>query len=379
MRTLAVVLLLASLTLAGCASQEGGEAPLTATVAGNDPGAPYGVARVPLRFATGDFEGNQTGKADFVIQEQCIMLGGSCSGGEVDFDLTPIVPANAPVELVVKVYGANAALEFTDASAVGTDQEGYGEYDGQASTFAPIVVRGDAGKVTLRVYNPGGFGIPPEANPSATYEAHSVVRAGVLVPGVPAALRLEPGDRVNLTSMLIEDVLLIAPDGTPTRVDAAPFELVANGTAGEYTILLRGGEATAVYGPNVTLAARRLVEVAEDPRAVPASGADWAFSVPGIPVQVGLTLQSGGASPVPFGFGSPGSFTTRFVLQAVSPTGATVLDEDDQGMCQPICGGFRFSYGSAYLDDQLRAGDYAMHVEADGNDLAAFAWATVLV
>lgn len=380
MRLSLTVALVASLLLAGCSAEGGGETPLTATVAGDEPGIPYTDTRVPLRFATPDYEGSQSDTASFTIQEQCIMLDGSCSGGERLFDLTPIIPADAPVELLVKVYGANADLEFTDAFAIGEDQEGYGEYDGEATTFAPIVVRGASGTVTLHVYNPGGFSVPPEPNPSAMYQATSVVRSDLLVPGVPATLRLQPGERLNLTSELIEDVLLIAPDGTPTRDDSAPFELVANGTAGDYTILMRGGEATSVYGPNVTMTARVLAYVEEAPHALSSGGeTTWDFPVQGIPVQVGLTFKSG-PSPVPFLFGSPTSFVTDFALSVAAPTGAVVVEADNDEFCGPFCGGgFQFTASSPYLHEQLRPGDYAVAVTYTGNEAVAFAHALVIV
>lgn len=380
MRPILALALVTGLLLSGCASDGDADTSLTTTVAGDDAGIPYVQERTPLRFATDDYEGNLTGQADFAIQEPCVFIGNAddCGAGERRIDLTPIVPPNAPVELVVKVYRANADLVFDEAFALGTDQEGYGEFDGQTSTFAPIVVRGDAGKVTLRVFNPGGFGPPPEPNPSVTYVATSVVRAGLLVPGVPATMRLQPGETLNLTSNAIDDVLLIAPDGTQARDDAAPFELTANGTAGDYTVLLRGREATPVYGPNVTMTARRLARVEDDARTLAPGTTDWVFPVAGIPVQVGMILRS--APPeAPVFAGSPTSFVTEFSLSITAPSGVVVLEATNDDFCGPFCGGgFEFTTYSAYLDEQLRAGDYAVSVTYSGNQVVAQTFATVI-
>ena len=138
MRALLACTLLACLLLSGCSGQ-GGKPGLTPTVAGAAPGTKAAAAPAPLRFAGGDYEGTQTGQAAFTIPEQGAFPGedGCATGGNVDVDLTPVVPPNAQVELVVKVYGANADLLFADAYAIGTDQEGYGDYDGTATTFAP--------------------------------------------------------------------------------------------------------------------------------------------------------------------------------------------------------------------------------------------------
>lgn len=371
-------LVVAALLLAGCASDPStDDIPLTEAT----PVAPFVPPPTPLRFASGDYEGEAAGDATFSITEQCFF---DCTalGGEEVFDLSDIVPAQAPVELTVSVAGARASMSFEDASAFGAEDDAFGEFDGQATNFAVVVTRADAGKVLLHVYNPGSFGFPPDPAPTASWEARSVVRADRLVPGVPATIRMEPGESLDLTGESVEEAVLIAPDGAVTRDATAPFSLMANGTAGDYTVLMLGQDSTPVYGPNVTMVAKRLVVLEEDPQPLASGGATtWTFTPRSRPLMVGLRIESSPLPGSPVPFFTAGSTMTQFEAAITGPGNAVVAEAAQD--CQPfVCGfafgGFSWGFGSEYLDERLQDGAYEASVSYTGNGMQAVAWSLVI-
>lgn len=372
-------LVVVAVLLAGCASEDPttDEAPLTEAAPAVALAAP-----TPLRFASGDYEGALQDTATFTATEQCFF---DCEllGGEQVFDLSDIVPAQAPVELTVTVNGARASMSFEDASALGAQGGEMGEFDGQATGFGVIVTRGESGKVLLHVYNPGGiFSFPPNTAPSASWEARSVVRADRLVAGVPAAVPLKPGQTLNLTGESVEEAILIAPDGQATRDSTAPFSLMANGTAGEYIVLMLGQDSTGVTGPEVEMLAKRIVIVREDPQPLASGGANtWSFRPPSRPLLVGLEIESVPLEGTPFPFFSAGSTMTQFEATITTPGNAVVLEASED--CQPfVCGfvfgGFSWGFASEYLDERLEAGDYEASVTYTGNGMQAIAWSLVI-
>lgn len=367
--------LVAAVLLSGCASED----PSAMAAAADDlaaAGTPFLPAPTPLRFASGDYEGTMTGEATFSIAQQCILLGNSCAGGEEVFDLTEIVPAEAPVELIVDVHGARASLEFVDASFLGEPE---GEWDGQATRFANIVVRGEGGKVLLHVYNPGGFEFPPNPAPTASFDAASVVRADRLVADVPAALRMTPGQSINLTSEDVEEALFIDPAGAIERRTEGPFTFTANGTAGDYTILMIGQGSTAITGPATELVARRIAMVQGDPQPL-TSGSEttWSFTTDTRPLLVGVEVRSGPTAGTPF---PVGSMMTQLEARLTGPGNVVFIDESMQ--CMPSCGfflgGFSWGYGTEYLDERLQAGQYDVSVTYTGNGMQGAAWYMALV
>lgn len=374
------LVLVAALLLSGCASDDPVDDPTPVAQAGGT--VPFAsVPQDPLRFASGDFEGGLADTATFSITEQCF-FDCELAGGEQVFDLSAIVPPQAPVELTVSVFGARASMTFEDATALGAGDGDFGDFDGQATVFGIVVTRAEAGKVLLHVYNPGGFGLPPNAAPTADWEARSVVRADRLVAGVPAAIELQPGESLNLTGSDVEEALLIAPDGTMTRDQAAPFQVTANGTAGTYILLMGGSGSTQVLGPAVPMSAKRMTTVQDEPRAL-ASGSEtsWTFTPDGVPLDVGLTLHSAPAPVDPFGGGFPSmtAFSTGWQLSLTAP-GNVVLIQEDDSFCSPFCGGgFRYTTSTEFLDERLRPGEYQVSVTYTGNEGQAFAWATVIV
>lgn len=376
MRT--ALLAVVALLLSGCASAapSAGDPAVDDAIAAADP---FAAPPAPLRFAIGDYEGSLAGDATFSIAAQCFF---ECTaGGEEVVDLTSIVPAEAPVELVVTVQQANAQLEFVDAYAIGSGADGFGEFDGQATNFAAIVIRGDSGKVLLRIYNPGGFGFPPNTAPTASYEAQSVVRSERLVANVPAAVQMRPGEVLNLTGDAVEEAILIAPDGALTRDATAPFSLQANGTAGAYTVLMLGTDSTYVYGPGTTMAAKRVERVEGDPEPLASGSATtFTFTAQTRPLMVGLEIGSTPVPGTPVPFVTAGSTMTQFEATVTGPNGAVLIDEGQ--VCMPLCGfafgGFTRGMASDYLDDRLQAGTYEVTVSYTGNGMQASAWHLVI-
>lgn len=374
MHRLLAALLLASL-LAGCAGQD----------AATDPASPEaltGAAAVletaepqPLRFASGDYEGDLSGSETFSATDRCIV---DCSGAAVrTIDLTPIVPADAPVELVVDLDGpVYGYLETTDTGIVRQEQS-----SGTTFSLSALLSRAASGTVLLHFYKTGLVSLPP-GDVAVSWTAHSAVRAGVLVPYIPASLPLQPGDRLNLTGFGVEEAVLIAPDGGITRVTEAPFELTANGTAGQYILLMGGDEASEVLGPDVPMTARRLEHVAEDVHALNGNGDTmWAFTPPGIPLLVGISIRSADSPVDPFGGGMRdlSAFTTGWSFAVTGPGNVEVLREDES-FCQPLCGGgFQYATSTDYLQEQVRPGEYQYRVTYAGNGGAAYGFALVIV
>ena len=369
------LVLVALVFLSGCTTDDPVASTDSLATAAVD-AAPFLVQATPLRFASGDYNGTLHGEATFSIAEQCIILQDGCAGGEEIFDLSAIVPAEAPVELVVDVHGARASMEFIDASYIG---ESEAEFQGQGTSFANIVVRGQSGQVLLHVYNPGGFGFPPNPSPTASFDANSVVRSDRLVADVPASLRMLPGQTINLTSEDVEEAVFIGPDGSAERLTEAPFTFTANGTAGDYTILMVGQGSTAVTGPDTELKARRMAMVQSEPEPL-ASGSSttWSLATESRPLLVGLWIES---VPAPAaGFFSAGSTMTQFEASLTGPGNVAFIDET--GQCTPVCGfaigSFSWGYSSAYLDERLLQGSYDATVTYTGNGVQGVSWALVL-
>lgn len=366
-----VALVLVALMLAGCASDPAPADDAAPTTAGSASAAPFLAAPEPLRFAAGNYEGNMTGEATFSITDQAIV---GVSPGVVTFDLSDIIPADAPVELVVNVEGARADLEFIDASSIGGDNE----FNGQGTNFAALVVRGSTGQVLLHIYNPGGFSIPPQTNPTASFAAQSVIRPDVVSPYMPVALQLAVGQSVNVTGTDIDEVLILSPTGTFVRDQAEPFEFTANDTAGTYVVVVSGDDAVRLYGPNTTLVAKRIASLEEEPRPLTSGTATtWTFDAPSRPLLVGVEL-----STIPnAGFFGVGSAMTQYELSVTAPGNVGVLQASDT--CTPLCSfglvGFSFfTFTTDYLDEGLVAGTYDVSVTYTGNNMQASSWALVI-
>lgn len=346
-----LVLLLAGCTDEAASPQDDARPP--------GPAAPFAPKPEPMQFASGPYEDNLTGDATYSITDQAII---GVNSGEVIFDLTPIIPAEAPVEMTITL-DANANVEFIDANAIG--DTGFG------TDFAFIVVRAPTGQVLLHVYNPGGF-FPPNPAPTATFTARSVVRADIVNPGIPVAVTLGATDALNVTGEGIEEVVVFGPGGTLQRVEVAPFTVAANGTAGEYTLLVSGQQPVQLVGPDATLRAKRILAIEESPRALTSgSPTTWTVQMDQRPLQVRVVLEGGDNTPL-FGVGA---VMTQYALRVVAPNQVPILEASETcpGVCNfvPFGGGIDV-FDSSWLSPHLEAGPYHVEVTYTGNNMQAY-------
>lgn len=386
MHRLLAALLLASL-LAGCAGQDAATDPASPEALGGAAAVVQTAEPQPLRFASGDYEGDLSGSETFSATDRCVV---DCTGTSLrTIDLTPIIPADAPVELVVDLDGpVYGYLETTDTGIVRQEQT-----SGSSFSLSLLLSRASSGTVLLHFYRGGLLSVPPET--VVPWTAHSVVRAGLLVPYMPASLPLQPGDKLTLTASGSQEAALIAPDGTVTRVtrqacsevfpsfcEEAPLELTANGTAGQYILLMLGDEASPVLGPDVTMVAKRLQHIQDDLRPLASNGATtWSFTPAGLPLLVGITIRSADAPADPFGGGMRDltAFTTGWSFAVNGPGNVEVLREDES-FCNPFCGGgFQYTTSTDFLQEQVRPGEYQYRVTYAGNGGAAYGFALVIV
>lgn len=350
-------LIVVALLVAGCADETPTAAPDAPS--GAPAAAPFLAKQAPMQFASGAFEDNMTGEATYSITDQAIL---GVNDGEVIFDLTPIIPAEAPVEMTITL-DANANLEFIEATATGDTSFG--------TDFAFIVVRAPAGQVLLHVYNPGGF-FPPNPAPTATFNARAVVRPDAVNPGIPVIVKLGGSDVVNVTGEDIDQVLVLDPQGTVQRIEAAPFMVAANGTAGDYTLLVMGEQPVQLLGPDTTLRAKRLVVLEEAPHAL-TSGAEttWSVAIEGRPLAAVLVLEEVPTTP----FFGVATAITAYDVEVLAPDQTPVIAQDNA--CQPACGmsllgGLSIWLASEELDPALTAGSYQVSVTYTGNNLQAY-------
>ena len=377
MRLVVAAALVAALVLSGCASND---PPTADSLVDGQPGVPgTGTTVVDepvrLRFASGDYEGMAAGEASWGPADVCFP---TCPASALKtFDLTAIIPADAPVELTVTIDGtAFGTLEGTDASVLqqdsGDEDDGTGEND-FSNVLSALVVRAESGTVTLTLRS---FSFPPDPQGnSATWEARSAIRADVLVPFVPALLTLSPGQQLNLTSPNVEEAILIAPDGRVERVQSAPFVVTANAT-GPHVLLMLGEDVSQVLGPNGTvLRAKRIAHQMGEPHALTTGQeATWSFDAPGIPVYAGIEISTVNNA----GFFGVGSTIQSYAATLTSPNNVVVLDESGDcsgpnGGCGgfSLIGGFSMGFGTDFLDEYLVPGSYTAAVTVQGNNLQA--------
>lgn len=356
--------------LAGCSSPAAPDATEGADPRPGQVTSPDGAVLVPLRFASGDFEGILTFEATFSSLDTCF---GQCTATAVQtFDLTDIVPAAAPVELAITITGTDggmaAYLEFADASPVRENTD----YQSAQIQVAATVVRDEGGQVSLRVVH--AIPTSPSAEPvDLRIEARSVSRAGQLLPGIPARLAMSGGDALAVAGADVARAILFAPDGSAQRSVAGDLNLSlpSDSPPGEYTLVVEGGTAT-VAGPNTTLAARRLATRSGDWQPLP-MGIDvkWAMTADAVPLQAGLMLRSQPTST------RPSSFVGPYGMTLAAPDGTVVTEGRNPDCDVPICqiGYFVYSYSTPFMDPRLQAGPYSAvaRVETgDGIEATAF-------
>lgn len=324
-----------------------------------------------IHFASGDFEATATFEATFQATDACLPV---CVGNAVqDFDLTPLVPPNAPVELTAKLASTGAGtgifLELQDVDQL----EASG--DPGSSGLSALLVRGESGSVTLRVLQFIQF--PPQPEPqTARVEVRSTVRAALLVPGIPASLRLTPLDALEVKGDGLRQLAILDPAGVMVRTLVAPFAFTvpADAPAGLFTILVDADETVRVSGPDVTMAARRVQTVAGEPRTLAlGEPTTWSFDALGQPLAIGLIVES---EPGPTGRSSAGNFVAGFTATVTTPGNVQILDIQES-CASPGCyiplGTFTYSFRTPLLDERLDPGAYTVSITVDsGNGIQAY-------
>lgn len=375
-------LAIVALLLSGCAE----DAP-TETTTGSTTSLTSSLSvqdEVPLNFASGDYEALASFEATFTGTDSCFP---QCSGtARQVIDLTPYVPAEAPVELTVNIQhdgSVESTLIFEEATPIRQDREGGGQGGGGATQLSALMVRNSAGTVELRLTHRINPGSPNGV--TATIEVRSVVRADVLVPGIPAAVNLPPGSILNFTNDELEQAVLITGDGTVVRDLDTPFSLqVPNGT-GDSIVMVLGGD-TKVLGPNVTMEARRVVEEMTPPKDLAAGETTLQLDAPKAPLLLGVVISSKN-SGVPFLDGP--SVLGPFQVTVTSPANVAVLEEDCQGGGGggfPLCGaalafgGDDAYFQTAFLDEYLVPGAYTVSITTQQvNGYEAFAYQVQII
>jgi hypothetical protein len=361
MRSVLVVVLF--LLLAGCASPK---EPTDSTDGGKNPAAAAlaSPAPVPLRFAAGNFEALNTFKKTFQPTDICTF---QCNGAGIQrIDLTPFIPANAPVEISVTTTSdgsVDARLDYKDAQPVRQSRTGG---QGGADVISALVTRADSGAVELILQREFGFrgATPVDAN----VEVRSVVRADVLAAGVPAAVNLAPGAVINFTGEDVDQAVLLLPNGEILRDVVAPFSFtVPNGTSGESVLMVVGGDANVV-GPNVTMTAKRVAMTVGSLHPVQ-NGAPtkWDFSTEKTPLLVGVAFaRTQGVSFISVAALGP------YSIKVTAPGNVPVIERSSNCNGIPLsCANTLFfagstspAFSSQFLGEYLKAGTYSVEIAA---------------
>lgn len=370
--------LLVLLALSGCTSSPPeADGPLGAQAdAGPDAGPRGRGELISLRFASGDFEATQAFEATFSSLDACLI---TCTPTATQtIDLTSLVPSAAPVELAIRLDGTDngmtARLVYDQASASRESSE----YQATSMQLAALVVRDTAGMVALQLTHI--LPLSPSAEPvTVAIEVRAVVRSDQLLPALPAALQLGPGDRLAIAGANVTQAILIGPDGSVQRSDSDSLNLTLppESPRGLYALLVTGGPAT-VAGPNTTMTARRLGTVVGDwqPMAMGAE-ASWEFTPPGVPLQAGVIVRSQDDSTSPMPFVGP------YRVSLTGPDGTLLVEGENPGCDTPVCqgGAFWLPHSTAFLDGRLKAGEYraTAFLESGDSVQAAGFYTTILM
>jgi hypothetical protein len=376
--------LLGLILVSGCSSPEKATAndatPLGQPTAAD---APNATVLAPLRFAGETAEASLPIEDSFAAQDGCTFGISSCPPtSQHTYDLTPLVPANVPVELSAAITADasyNMWLENKDAQSLLFSQK----YNQGTTTIDTTLVRAAAGTVMLVVqfYN---FDLA-NPQPSVAFKGavHSVSRNDVVPVDLPVAVQLQPGDHLNATADGLVQLVAYPPHGAPLRVVTGPYNITipADAPSGTYIVLASAEEAVHLSGPaGASLQARLLDFTVSDPVDV-ASNADtsWDMAVPGQPLMVGVQMMSKGS----FGQGSssilPLVGSHKASLQA--PGNVEVLTDSsaDCGVtwCQfVILGQTGWGYASPFIDEHLSPGSYHATVSMKtSNNMQAYSWA----
>lgn len=375
-----------SLTLlAGCSSKpDVADASLPVPGEGAEMAAAAAVnqTKVQLQFAGGYKESDLPVAETFAPTDLCTFS--SCP--ERPIDLAAVAPADVPVELSVVLsvnsnFGAYLDYDPDEVSIVQYSTES------SSGTIAidALLVRSGAGALQLVIVPEFPSFDALAAGPSVTGNVHSVVRASVVPAYVPVAVQLGPGEVLNATGDGLEQLVAYAPDGSTVRDTTKPFGLAIPDGAptGTYILFVVADEAVRLLGPDRTLTAHRLVFMETEPVDL-ASGqpSTWEMPIPGLPVEVGVALESKETVP---DCCSAASYLGPRTIGITAPGNVAILTEETD--CLPLMGcpftplgRFSWWYGSEFLDEHLVPGTYAATVTPDqANNAQAFSWAVYIV
>lgn len=358
MRRLPVVVLL--VLAAGCSEPATPQDTDDASPIGT-PGLPPGVGEAratdnlpALSFAAGEHDETVTFDGTFASPDPCFLPGpgqDGCTG--LEFDLTPQVPADAPVSITPAITSNNCV----DARVRITEGDSVTEfYIGNTDTaFTQRIVRTEAGTVTLVLHNCNFLSTETGATVPVQAQVRTTVRPDVMAPGLPVTVQLAAGDRLLAMGDGLEEFVVYPPRMDPVTVgDPFQFNVTPDLPAGQYLLFARGGTEFMVHGSAATpLVALPLQYAYGEPRPVP-SGQDltWDVDVPGVPLAIGILLASEG-SPT-------GGYIESYTLTA-SQDGEAVFTLEESG-CTPMClitpptAYSTRGYGSGFLPEGIGRG-----------------------
>lgn len=364
-----VVLLL---VLSGCsAPPEANDA--TATV---DPDAPFvppsqaGATLPRLRFAAADYEQTATYDGSFEMQG-CVVIQ-PCDGREVRFDLTPQIPADAPVELAAAMTVASSSgCVFSDLEVVDTAIQ---RLSAQQEQLAANLVRQPSGTVTLVLGACGIESVTPNSPAvPVSAEVRTVVRPDVLPPYMPVTVRLAPGDRILAMgegSADLDAMVVVPPGLDPVHLlDEPSFNVTEGMPSGDYIVVVKGGEAM-LHGPNVTLVPAPLHHFLGEARDLPSGqAASWSTKVPGVPAYAALIVEMGRPGS---GVDDPNVRYMSDIRLSISQAGTEIAAYEQPSCTAPglPCqvngfGGYSStSMGTAYFPESLRPGEVGFEAES---------------
>lgn len=357
------ILLFALALLAGCTETPAAtDAPVPETAATPAPGGAKaflelanGTALPAIGFDAGDYNSTVTFTGDFPNPNTCTVQ--DCPEQTLSFDLTPLVPAQAPVDLTVSFDGdpcIDARLHVEDGETV----RDIGDQDSLDSDLALRLVRSPAGTVTLVLRNcsllAGDLGATSN---TVTAEVRTVVRSEVLPMFSPVSLTMAPGDRIQAMGNDLEDLVIVPPGLNPIHLlGDFDFTVAAGMPSGRYVVVALGqGEAMlhGTVGPMRAL----VVHIALGEPADVVSGQPLSFEVPtqGVPLYAGLVLRS---KPLAEGIAVMSFMGDHEVTFALD---GTEISRAGESGCAVSCGmavlgSNSWSYNTGYLPETLKPG-----------------------
>jgi hypothetical protein len=377
---LLAVLASAMLFLSGCASPEAAATPADAD--GPDPAdLTLGSASLPLmpmRFAGGGHEATLPIDLAWAAADVCPFTNGICPQSVREVDLTPLVPAQVPVELSLAVAGdGNYDLRLLAGEGV-TLLRYVEDYGAGTYRIDATLVRSPEGTVGLwaQYYLPSLLSV---VEASLRGQAHAVSRDEVVPAFVPVAVELGPGDAINATGDGLTQLVLIPPRGEALRAVQAPFELrVPEGyPAGTYVAVVDSEEAVRLLGPDRPLSARQLVFAQTAPVDLAAGAvASWSMPVQGHPLVLGVVV----GTKVTVEGSAVAAFPGNLDVKLTSPRNVDVVAERQECLVLVSCGmallgSYSYGFSTDLLDEHLVPGEYAVSVTTDGGrDMQAWSW-----